>query len=45
MDIIQGFDPCVSGSSPDEIAKYFALLKITNIKIIFVIWHFIELLH
>jgi hypothetical protein len=21
MDIIQGFDPCVSGSSPDEIAK------------------------
>ena len=44
MDIIQGFDPCVSGSSPDEIAKK-KLFKVTNIEIILGIWHFIDLLY
>ncbi len=45
MDIIQGFDPCVSGSNPDEIAKTFILLNITNIKVIFMIWHYVKLFY
>ncbi len=40
MDIIQGFDPCVSGSSPDKIANS-QLFNVTDEKIIFSIWHFV----
>ena len=43
MDIIQGFDPCVSGSSPDEIAK--KSFEVANMEIILGIWHFIGLFY
>lgn len=43
MDIIQGFDPCVSGSSPDETAK--DSFEVTNVEIVLGIWHFIHLLY